>query len=149
MLEQRARVVHSSGQGIWVEAAEPDGCGVCEGQGCASRRLAELFQREPRQYSVESRLPVSPGDKVIVGIPEGSLLRSAIYLYGMPLMLILGGALLFQWWLPGDAGAVAGAVSGVFVAGAYLALTSRQRRSACQPVVLRRLASASIVEEWK
>lgn len=149
MLEQRARVVRSSGQGIWVEAVEPDGCGVCEGQGCASRRLAELFQRVPRQYSVESRLFVSPGDKVIVGIPEGSLLRSAIYLYGMPLMLILGGALLLQLWFPGDAGAVTGAVLGVFVAGGFLVLTSRQYRSACQPVVLRRLVGASIVEEWK
>ena len=149
MLEQRARVIQSAGQGIWVEAVEPDGCGVCEGQGCASRRLAELFQRTPRQYSVESRLPVSPGDKVIVGIPEGTLLRSAIYVYGMPLLLILGGALLLQWWFPGDAGAITGAVLGVFVAGVFLVLTSRQRRSACQPVVLRRLASASIVEEWK
>ena len=149
MLEQHARVVQSSWQGIWVEAVEPDGCGVCEGQGCASRRLAELFQRAPRQYPVDSRLPVSPGDKVIVGIPEGSVLRSAMFLYGMPLLLMLGGALLLQWWFPGDAGAVTGAVLGVFVAGAFIALTSRKRRSAFQPVVLRRIVSASIVKEEK
>ena len=149
MLEQHARVVQSSGQGIWVEAIEPDGCGVCEGQGCASRRLAELFQRAPRQYPVESRLPVSPGDKVIVGIPEGSVLRSAIYLYGMPLLLILGGALLLKGWFPGDAGAVTGAVLGVFVAGAFIALSSRTRQSGSQPVVLRRLVGASIVKEEK
>lgn len=148
MLEQHARVVQSSGQGIWVEAMEPSGCGVCGGQGCASRRIAELFQRGPRHYPVESQLPVSPGDKVIVGIPEGSLLRNAFFLYGMPLMLILGGALLLQLWFPGDLGAVTGAVLGVFVAGAFIALASRKRRSA-QPVVLRRLVSASIVEEWK
>lgn len=148
MLEQRARVVHSSGQGIWVEAIEPDGCGVCEGQGCASRRIAELFQRTPRQYPVESMLRLSPGDSVIVGIPEGSLLRSAIYLYGMPLIWMLGGALLFQWWLPGDAGAVTGSIFGLSVAGAFIALTSRKRRSH-QPVVIRRLVSASIVEEEK
>ena len=149
MLEQHARVVQSSGRDIWVEAVEPDGCGVCEGQGCASRRLAELFQRAPRQYSVESQLPVSSGDKVIVGIPEGSLLRSAIYLYGLPLLLILGGALLLQLWFPGDAGSVTGAVLGVLAAGAFIALTSRKRRSGNQPVVLRRLVSASIVEEEK
>ena len=147
MLEKHARVVHSSGQGIWVEAIEPDGCGVCEGQGCASRRLAELFQRAPRHYPVQSRLSVSPGDKVIVGIPEGSVLRSAIYLYGMPLMLMLGGALLLQLWFPGDAGAATGAVLGVFVAGVLIVFTGRKRRSASQPVVLRRLVGASIVKE--
>ncbi len=149
MLEQRARVVHSSGQGIWVEAAEPDGCGVCEGQGCTSRRLAELFQRTPRLYAVESSLRLLPGDNVIVGIPEGRVLRSAIYLYGMPLMLMLGGALLFQAWLPGDAGSVAGALTGVFVAGAVIASISRKHRFGHQPVVIRRLVSASIVEEEK
>ena len=149
MLEQHARVVQSSGRGIWVEAVEPDGCGVCEGQGCASRRLAELFQRTPRLYPVESSLRLSPGDKVLVGIPEGTLLRSAIYLYGMPLLLILGGTLLLQLWIPGDAGAVAGALTGVFVAGAIITSISRKHRSGQQPVVIRRLVSASLVEEEK
>jgi len=148
MLEQRARVVQSSRLGIWVEAVEPDGCGVCEGRGCASRQIAELFHRAPRQYSVESRLPVSPGDSVIVGIPEGSVLRSAIYLYGMPLIWMLSGALLFQWWIPGDAGAVIGAAIGVFAAGIYI-MTNRKRQTGHQPVVLRRFVGVSIVEEEK
>lgn len=149
MLEQRARVVQSSKPGVWVEALEPDGCGVCEGQGCASRRLAELFQRTPRQYPVTSRLPVLPGDSVMVGIPEGRLLRSALYLYGMPLGLIMGGALLLQAWFPGDAGAVAGSLIGIVAAGVLIASSSRKHRADTQPVVIRRLIRASIVEESK
>ena len=148
MLEQRARVVQSSEKGILVEAVEP-GCGVCEGQGCASRRIAELFQRTPSLYPIKSSLRLSPGDEVLVGIPEGSLLRSAVYLYGMPLLLILGGALLFQAWLPGDVGSVAGALTGVFVAGAVIASMSRKHRFGHEPIMIRGLASALIVEEEK
>lgn len=149
MLEQRARVVQSSQPGIWVEALEPDGCGVCEGQGCASRRLAELFQRSPRQYPVTCRLPVTPGDSVIVGIPEGRLLRSALYLYGMPLGLIMGGALLLQAWFPGDAGAVTGSLMGMIAAGAVIASSDRTPPGDTRPVVIRRLIRASTIEESK
>lgn len=138
MLEQSARVVRSSEQGVWVEAADPEACGVCAGQGCASRRIAELFQRVPRQYQVESRLHLSPGDSVIIGMPEGSVLRSALYLYGMPLVLMLGGALLVQFWFTGDAGAVAGAMVGLLVAGMLIASTSPKRRAGARPVVIRR-----------
>jgi len=91
MLEQHARVIQGSGLNVFVETIEPEGCGVCAGQGCASRRIAELFQQVPRQYQVESQLNLSSGDKVIIGVPDGWVLRGALYLYGMPLLLILGG----------------------------------------------------------
>ena len=149
MLEQRARVVHSSGDNVWVEAMAPEDCGVCEGQGCASRRLGELFQLRPRQYAVTSQLPVAPGDSVIVGIPDGIVLKTAFYLYGMPLGLIMTGALLFQAWFPGDLGAVMGSLMGMSAAGLLIASSGRKHRADTQPVLLRRLVSASIVEVSK
>ncbi|PKO73185.1 MAG: Fis family transcriptional regulator, partial [Betaproteobacteria bacterium HGW-Betaproteobacteria-17] len=42
MLEQTAEVIKASPDGLWVRAVEPSGCGTCGGQGCASRRIAEL-----------------------------------------------------------------------------------------------------------
>lgn len=133
MLEQTAEVVKTAADGIWVRAVEPSGCGTCGGQGCSSRRIAELFQRKPRHFLVDCDLSLSPGDRVVVGIAHGSVLRSALRLYGLPLSLMLAGALLAQAVQPGDGPALAGMLLGGVVGW----LAARGGRSA-RPVVLRR-----------
>lgn len=133
MLEQTAEVVRSAADGIWVRAVEPSGCGTCGGHGCASRRIAELFQRKPRQFLVDCDLSLSPGDRVVIGIPRGSVLRSAARAYGLPLGLMLAGALLAQTLVPGDAAAL----GGLLIGGAVAWLLARGGRAA-RPVVLRR-----------
>lgn len=133
MLEQTAEVIKTAADGIWVQAVEPSGCGTCGGQGCSSRRIAELFQRKPRMFLVDCDLSLSPGDRVIVGIANGSVLKSALRAYGLPLALMLTGALLAQAVLPGDVFAVLGMLSG----GVIGWLVARGARAA-RPVVLRR-----------
>jgi len=112
MLEQSARVVESSSAGVWVEAVEPSGCGTCGGQGCSTRKIAEMLQRRPRQFQVDSDLELLPGERVVIGIAEGSVLRAALRSYGVPLLLMLLGALLAQWFWPGDLAAVSGMLLG-------------------------------------
>lgn len=133
MLEQTAEIVKTAREGVWVRAVEPSGCGSCGGQGCSSRRIAELFQRKPRQFLVDCDLSLSPGDRVVVGIARGSVLRSAIRAYGLALALMLGGALLGQALRPGDAAAVVGLVLGGAAGGLFV----RSAR-APRPAVLRR-----------
>jgi sigma-E factor negative regulatory protein RseC len=133
MLEQTAEVVKTAADGIWVRAVEPSGCGTCGGQGCASRRIAELFQRKPRHFLVDCDLSLSPGERIVVGIARGSVLRSALRVYGLPLGLMLTGALLAQAVQPGDGPALVGMLLGG-MAGWLVARGGRSVR----PVVLRR-----------
>ncbi|MBI3431558.1 MAG: SoxR reducing system RseC family protein [Hydrogenophilales bacterium] len=133
MLEQTAEVIRTASDGVWVQAVEPSGCGTCGGQGCSSRRIAELFQRKPRNFLVDCDLALAPGDRVVVGIADGSVLRSALRAYGLPLGLMLAGALLAQAVLPGDGSALAG----MLIGGAAGVLAARGGRAA-RPVVLRR-----------
>ena len=133
MLEQTAEVVKTASDGVWVQAVEPSGCGTCGGQGRSSRRIAELFQRKPRHFLVECDLSLSPGDRVVVGIASGSVLKSALRAYGLPLGLMLMGALLAQAMQPGDGPALIGMLLGG-VAG-WLAVRGGR---AARPVVLRR-----------
>jgi len=133
MLEQTAEVVKTAADGIWVRAVEPSGCGTCGGQGCASRRIAEMFQRKPRHFLVDCDLSLSPGDRIVVGIARGSVLKSALRVYGLPLGLMLAGALLAQAVQPGDGPALVGMLLGG-VAGWLVARGGR----AARPVVLRR-----------
>jgi len=133
MLEQTAEVIQTASDGVWVQAVEPSGCGTCGGQGCSSRRIAELFQRKPRQFLVDCDLALAPGDRVVVGIANGSVLKSALRAYGLPLGLMLGGALLAQAMQPGDGAAIVGMLLG----GLMGWLVARGGRTA-RPVVLRR-----------
>lgn len=133
MLEQTAEVSHTASDGVWVRAVEPSGCGTCGGQGCSSRRIAELFQRKPRNFLVDCDLTLAPGDRVVIGIAHGSVLKSAMRAYGLPLGLMLAGALLAQAFQPGDGAALAG----MLVGGAVGGLLARGGRTA-RPVVLRR-----------
>lgn len=133
MLEQTAKVIKMAPDGVWVQAVEPSGCGTCGGQGCSSRRIAELFQRKPRHFLVDCDLSLSPGDRIVVGIADGSVLKSALRAYGMPLGAMLIGALLAQAISPGDGPALLGLLLG----GGLGWLASRGGRMA-RPVVLRR-----------
>ena len=133
MLEQTVEVIKTAPDGIWVRAVEPSGCGTCGGQGCSSRRIAELFQRKPRLFLVDCDLSLAPGDRAIVGIADGSVLKSALRAYGMPLALMLAGALLAQAVQPGDGPALIGMLLGGMVGW----LAARGGRTA-RPVVLRR-----------
>lgn len=133
MLEQTAEVIKTAADGIWVRAVEPSGCGTCGGQGCASRRIAEMFQRKPRLFLVDCDLSLSPGDRIVVGIANGSVLNSALRVYGLPLGLMLAGALLAQAIQPGDGSALVGMLLGGLVGW----LVARGGRAA-RPVVLRR-----------
>ena len=133
MLEQTAEVIRTASDGVWVQAVEPSGCGTCGGQGCSSRRIAELFQRKPRNFLVDCDLALAPGDRVVVGIAEGSVLKSALRAYGLPLGLMLAGALLAQAIQPGDGAALIG----MLIGGMTGWLSARGGRTA-RPVVLRR-----------
>ena len=133
MLEQTVEVIKTAPDGIWVRAVEPSGCGTCGGQGCSSRRIAELFQRKPRLFLVDCDLSLAPGDRAVVGIADGSVLKIALRAYGMPLGLMLAGALLAQAVQPGDGPALIGMLLGGMVGW----LAARGGRTA-RPVVLRR-----------
>jgi sigma-E factor negative regulatory protein RseC len=92
-----------------------------------------MFQRKPRHFLVDCDLSLAPGDRIVVGIARGSVLRSALRAYGLPLGLMLAGASLAQAVQPGDGPAVVGMLLGGVVGW----LTTRGGRSA-RPVVLRR-----------
>lgn len=82
---------------------------------------------------------------VVIGIPEGLLLRGALMVYLLPLLLLLGGALLGQQFIghsvadPAAVGGLIGLAGGFFINRWY---SVRHRRDpAMHPQVLRRQAN--------
>lgn len=115
------------------------GCSSCHSRsGCGARVLNELGPQTEHNLQVNISERLEPGQKVELGIPEGSLLRSAFLVYMTPLFgVILGGGLL-QALLKADVYAVVGAVLGgglgFLLAKALAAKVDGQ--SVYQPVVL-------------
>lgn len=134
MLEQHAIVLKTEGDLAWVEARESGTCGSCGSGGCSTRRLADLFGRRERAFPVDNVLHAVAGERVVIGIPSGALWRSAFRLYGLPLVLMIAGALVGQH-LSGDFAALAGAAGGLVLA---VLLQKGGASRAFQPVMLRR-----------
>ncbi|HEI8867660.1 TPA: SoxR-reducing system protein RseC [Serratia odorifera] len=139
MMKEWATVV-SWQQGVALLRCEPKaGCGSCHARsGCGARALNELVPETEHQLRVHIDQPLEPGQRIEVGIAEGSLLRSAMLVYLTPLIgMMLGGGLL-QLWLGSDAAAAIGALVGGM--GAFLLARRLARRlgeqDAYQPIVL-------------
>jgi sigma-E factor negative regulatory protein RseC len=143
LLEQHAIVLKTEGNLAWVEARESGTCGSCGSGGCSTRRLADLFGRRERAFPVDTVLRAGAGERIVIGIPSGALWKSAFRLYGLPLLLMLGGALLGQH-LYGDLGALAFAVAGLVLA--MLAQRSLRPSHALRPVMLRRADEIFLVK---
>lgn len=135
MLEQQVIVLGIEGDRALVEARESGSCGSCGSGGCATRRLAELFGRQRRVFPVANALGARVGDEVVIGIPSGMLWRAALRLYGVPMALVVFGALAGQRF-GGDAMALIAAAGGLFAALLWQRISPAS--AAGVPVMLRR-----------
>ncbi len=133
MLETRATVVQSDNRTAEVVGSGGSGCSACDGRGCGSKKLTQLFCSKPRQFKVDNRIQASVGDEVIVCVPDGAVLRGAGLVYLLPLILMFLGALLAG---QGDAHAALGALTGLLV-GFWLAKRFSARSFRQQPYIAR------------
>lgn len=103
-----------------VEVIRSSGCGRChEPGGCGGETLA-TGAACPRSYSLPNQISAKPGDKVWLAVAEGSVLKAALWAYGLPGGLMLLGALLATMFFTSDLSAFGGALVGL--AAGYLLL---------------------------
>ena len=141
MLETRATVIRILESHALVQANQGSGCEQCDGKGCGTGKLAQLFCSKPRLFQVANPINAGVGDQVVISVAEGAVLRGIGVVYLLPLLLLLGGAMLGNFLAAQagqtDAYAASGALLGL-VAGFVLArISSRQFRSRFQPYIAR------------
>jgi len=152
MIEQTGLVVALQGDYALVESARETACGGCAANAdCGTSVLARVFSSRPVSLRVVNPVHAQVGDRVVIGISAGSLLRGSLALYMAPLAGLFAGALAGGWSGPvlfasgSELFAVAGAACG-FVAGlAWLRGFSRStmNRNDYQPVILRQVLPVS------
>lgn len=133
MIETPARITRVEGRSAWVTSKAPSSCGACAGKGCGSSTFSRFWHPDEPEYRVDNPIGAAAGDAVVVGLPDGALMRAALASYAMPLILVLSGAGLGNT-LYGELGAVGGGLAGLLLAGFGL---RRHRGTGVEPVVLR------------
>lgn len=139
MIKEWATVVSWQDGVALVNCDVKASCNSCASRaGCGSRVLNKLGPQTSHTIAVPSEQPLVAGQKVELGIAEGSLLTSAMLVYLSPLigLFVMGG--IFQTLFGTDVAAMCGAALGG-VGGFWLAkgLSAKlAAREEWQPVIL-------------
>ncbi|MDR0805185.1 MAG: SoxR-reducing system protein RseC [Enterobacteriaceae bacterium] len=113
MLREWATVIEWQ-QGIaTLRCEQRSGCSSCQSQAsCGTRVLNKLGPQTIHDLKIPVAQPLSVGQRVELGIPESSLLLSALLVYIVPLLGILLCSSLCYFLIGSDIAAVLGAIIG-------------------------------------
>lgn len=147
MIEERAVILSldtssiAAGQTLaTLEIERKTACGLCgKTRGCGNSLWGKLFAHKRNAFKASNGIDAKVGQAVIVGINEQALLKSAFFLYIVPLVTMFLASMLMLKVLNTDAGAMIGAVIGLALGLAWVKGFSagRQYFVMHQPVILR------------
>lgn len=146
MIEEPATVILVNDGYALVETRQRPACGACASSGnCSTSVLSGLFKRRYNRLRVSNPIDARPGDRVIIGLQENTLLKVSFLAYLLPLacmilMAILMQALARQFvWQVGELPQVLGGLFGLIAGFLLLKRYAGQERneSDYQAVILR------------
>jgi len=118
MIESVATVVAVGDTWAQVECRRKSACGHCHQQeSCGVGTIAKAMPGRPQLLEIALTAPVLVGQQVRIGIPERSLLTSALLVYMVPVLFLLLGALAgklvsVQWPVGEEPSEIIGALLG-------------------------------------
>jgi sigma-E factor negative regulatory protein RseC len=141
MATQQARVLRADDRQVILEIIEQSGCHGCNlSAACGTAALGRLIGFRGPEVRLDNSLHLVAGDRVVLTIPDRALLFASLLIYLLPLIGLLGSALIAQLIGLGD-GTVA--LSGVAGLGVALWVSSRvarfSYRKSLQPSMARQL----------
>jgi sigma-E factor negative regulatory protein RseC len=90
MIEEIASVIAVEGDVAIIRVEKTSSCGSCQASGsCGTSSLAAFFNFQPPQLKIRNTLDAKPGDQVVVGIEENSLVAGSFLIYIVPLLLLI------------------------------------------------------------
>lgn len=136
MIEARARVVAIEGDYAWVESERTSGCSHCSsGDTCGVSSLGKIFGSRRMRMRLDAPAGLRAGEAVVIGLSERRLVGAAAAAYMLPLLIMIGIALLGESLGLGQGAVMAASLAGL---GAGLWAVRRSVRARrYQPVILR------------
>jgi sigma-E factor negative regulatory protein RseC len=146
MIEETARVIAIEGNQLLLEAETRAACNACAAkQGCGTSVLSKWVGRKFTRFQAPNTVNARVGDSVVVGLAEEAMLKGSVLVYLLPLLAMIGFALLADGLVSTDTAsrellvlisAIAGFVLMLIFSRWFLATGSS--RSRLTPVVLRK-----------
>ena len=146
MIEETARVIAIENNQLLLEAETGAACNACAArQGCGTSVLSKWVGRKFTRFQAPNTVNARVGDEVVVGLAEEAMLKGSVFVYLLPLLAMIGFALLADSLISTDTGlrdllvlisAVAGFGLMLFISRWFLSTNSS--RSKLTPVVLRK-----------
>lgn len=142
MIEETGTVVAVEDDAVWVETVRVTACQSCSAnKGCGHAVLDRKHAGSRARVRAINDLPLKVDQTVILGLPDGALLKGSVMVYLVPLILLFVGALLGERF--GSDGAAIGGVAGLFFGFLLNRWYSQQHQQdpSLQPRVLRVLGN--------
>jgi sigma-E factor negative regulatory protein RseC len=148
MIEETGRVVAIEEGAVWVETLRKSTCSSCSANaGCGQGLMDKLGVGRQRGFlRVLCDLQLALGDVVVIGIREDLLLRSAVLVYLLPLLGLLGSALLASSVGLAEGFVILSGLAGLVATWLMVRTVCRRKQDdpALQPVVVRALLAGSL-----
>jgi len=146
MIEERARVVAIEDDQLLLEAETRAACNACAArQGCGTSVLSKWVGRKFTRFQAQNTINAQVGDEVVVGLAEEAMLKGSVVVYLLPLLAMIGFALLADSLISADSGSrdllvLISAVAGfaLMLVISRLFLSTGSNKSKLTPVVLRK-----------
>ncbi|MFZ9641942.1 MAG: SoxR reducing system RseC family protein [Candidatus Methylopumilus sp.] len=152
MIQETAIVISIDQDIASLEIVRNKPCGLCgQSRGCGISIWGRLFGHRPNIFKAQNTVNAKVDQIVVIGVEENALLWSSFAVYGIPLALLILGAVLantlFADALHADRNTALGALFGLFIG--YLWLKLHQQGSSLdaryRPVILSLQDPSSIV----
>jgi sigma-E factor negative regulatory protein RseC len=146
MIEETARVVAIENDQLLLEAETRAACSSCAArQGCGTSVLSKWVGRKFTRFQATNTVNARVGDEVVVGLAEEAMLRGSVFVYLLPLLAMIGFALLADGLISTDTASrdllVLVSALGGFALMLFISrrlLSTNSNRSKLTPVVLRK-----------
>ncbi len=154
MLEEEGVVLAIDGDIAEVMTRKKSACGSCAAKGgCGTSLVESLFPSRTRSFRARNEARAKKGDQVVIGLDEAALQTASLLIYLVPLLGLIGGAIVASWLgsAPDDGQAelfsVVGGIGGFFLSLAAIRRYSDRlsKKQVFQARVLRVLSPPGLV----
>lgn len=147
MIEESGKVMAVSEGFAEVETIRTSSCSTCRARhGCGHHAIAQVSPANRMRMQAIDPLSVEVGQRVVIGIPEDTLLQASLWMYLMPLLGLVVGAVLPSMWNGSSHLAVILSIAG-FLMGLLFARRKANRSSNNQDFYPKILRIEPVVDE--
>lgn len=142
MIEEYAIIIARTDKQATLELERRTACGLCgQKRGCGNATWGKLLGHASHQFSADNPIGANVGDSVVVGIDENAVLNTAFFLYVVPLVAMLAGASIAEYFFNNEfyvmLGAAIGLALGFLWVKGYLIGSGKAYSKKYQAVILR------------